>query len=71
MLERCRNCGFEHADRSEVEFRRNHVHNKILPYCKKCGRRLYNAEVRNLVRKGRDAECTVKSASCATKKLFV
>ncbi|MDA8441575.1 MAG: hypothetical protein M0Z55_04280 [Peptococcaceae bacterium] len=46
MLEKCRSCGFEHEDLAHVFYQRNHVANKILPFCSKCSRRLYNVAYR-------------------------
>jgi len=63
MLEECRYCGFKHVDQSCVEFKRNHVSNRVNPYCTKCGRRLYNEKVREL--RGSGTECTMRSLSCS------
>lgn len=46
MIEKCRSCGFEHEDLAKVLFRRNHVSNRILPYCAHCMRRLYQVPYR-------------------------
>lgn len=46
MIEKCRSCGFEHEDLSGVVFRRNHVSNRTLPYCRRCLRRLYQVPYR-------------------------
>ncbi|MHB8124330.1 MAG: hypothetical protein ACYDEJ_01585 [Desulfitobacteriaceae bacterium] len=47
MLEMCRTCGYEHEDLTRVLFRRNHVSNRVLPYCGKCNRRLYQVTYRS------------------------
>ncbi|HWQ71741.1 MAG TPA: hypothetical protein VN370_05395 [Desulfitobacteriaceae bacterium] len=47
MLEICRSCGFEHEDLTRVLFRRNHVSNRVLPYCGRCMRRLYRVDYRS------------------------
>ncbi len=46
MLEMCRSCGYEHEDLTRVLFRRNHVSNRVLPYCSQCMRRLYQVPYR-------------------------
>ncbi|MFZ3102289.1 MAG: hypothetical protein WA113_08870 [Desulfitobacteriaceae bacterium] len=46
MLEMCRSCGYEHEDLTRVLFRRNHVSNRVLPYCGQCMRRLYQVPYR-------------------------
>lgn len=46
MIEKCRSCGFEHDDLTKVVFRRNHVSNRMLPYCMSCMRRLYKVPYR-------------------------
>jgi hypothetical protein len=46
MIEKCRSCGHEHHDISKVLFRRNHVSNRMLPYCSFCLRRLYKVPYR-------------------------
>jgi len=42
VLEKCRSCGFEHEGPEFVYYQRNHVANKVLPFCGKCSRRLYH-----------------------------
>ncbi len=42
VLEKCRSCGFEHENLDFVIYQRNHVANKVLPFCAKCSRRLYH-----------------------------
>jgi len=46
VLEKCRSCGYEHRDISKVVFKRNHVSNRMLPYCGSCMRRLYQVPYR-------------------------
>ena len=46
MLEKCRACGFEHEDLGHILFKRNHVSNRVLPYCSVCLRRLYQVPYR-------------------------
>jgi len=46
VLEKCRSCGFEHEDLDNILFRRNHVSNRVLPYCSHCMRRLYQVPYR-------------------------
>lgn len=46
MLEKCRACGFEHEDLAHILFKRNHVSNRVLPYCSHCMRRLYQVPYR-------------------------
>lgn len=49
MLEKCGTCGFEHHDMERVTFKRNHVSNKLTPFCNICERRLYLVCKRNLL----------------------
>ena len=46
IMEKCRSCGHDHSDISKVVFRRNHVSNRMLPYCSYCMRRLYKVPYR-------------------------
>lgn len=46
VFEKCRSCGYEHEDLERVVFKRNHVSNRILPYCNQCMRRLYQVPYR-------------------------